>query len=123
MRERRYVFLVVCLLMFYGKINGQKIPEKSKPLPHIPFKLMPRPQIHPTLNPSQISIFGSYSLANKFELNAPIPGNHFFKQLPFFCRTELQIEKTINIPFRFRVGSPDHVNYLEGKHKYYVPMY
>jgi len=41
--------------------------------------------------------------------------DYYTKCLGFFCRVELQVEKKINIPLRFRVGSLDYLNKLEGK--------
>ncbi len=35
--------------------------------------------------------------------------------LPFFCRIEHKIEKSGNIPFRFRLGDLNYVNMLENK--------
>ena len=44
-----------------------------------------------------------------------IPANYYTKNLGFFCKEELKLEKKIKIPFRFRLGSLNYVNQLEGK--------
>ncbi|MEI6263979.1 MAG: hypothetical protein WCP74_02675 [Sphingobacteriia bacterium] len=52
--------------------------------------------------------------------NAPIqiiPSNYYTKNLAFFCKKELQLEKVTKVPFRFRLGSVDYVDQLEGKNK------
>lgn len=38
-----------------------------------------------------------------------------YMRTPFFCRIESALEKKSRIPVRFRLGSVDYVNRLEGK--------
>ncbi|GAC1440205.1 MAG: hypothetical protein NVSMB63_06360 [Sediminibacterium sp.] len=51
--------------------------------------------------------------------NTPVrllPENYYSRNLSFFCKKELQLEKTLKVPFRFRLGSVDYTDKLEGKH-------
>jgi hypothetical protein len=44
-----------------------------------------------------------------------LPSDHYVRGLGFFCKKELQLEKATKIPFRFRLGSIDYTDQLEGK--------
>lgn len=39
----------------------------------------------------------------------------YYNQLGFFCKQEIKFEKITKIPFKFRLGSIDECNRLEGK--------
>lgn len=44
-----------------------------------------------------------------------VPQNYYSQHFGIMCKKELQFEKTTKIPLRFRVGSLQQCNYLEGK--------
>lgn len=44
-----------------------------------------------------------------------IPANRVVTHFGFFCRQELELEKTIRLPLRIRLGSLEYCNRLEGK--------
>lgn len=44
-----------------------------------------------------------------------IPADYYTRNFGFFCKKELQFEKTIHVPLRFRLGSLEQCNSLEGK--------
>ena len=48
-----------------------------------------------------------------------IPAAYAYKDLAFFCKIEVQLEKAVKLPVKFRLGSVDYVDYLEGKRASY----
>lgn len=46
---------------------------------------------------------------------APFPQWYAVEKLPLFCKLEVKMEKAMRLPLRFRLGSLDYVNQLEGK--------
>jgi hypothetical protein len=45
-----------------------------------------------------------------------LASNYYSSNLPFFCKQELQIQKLTKVPIKFRIGSVEEVDRLEGKH-------
>jgi hypothetical protein len=59
-------------------------------------------------------------LISKPIINKPIvviAPNYYTQNLGFFCKKELQLEKAIKIPLKFRLGSVEQCDRLEGKVK------
>ncbi len=54
----------------------------------------------------QFKTFFSYSV---------LPSNFYSSHLPFFCDKELKIQKAIKLPIKFRLGSVQYCDWLEGK--------
>lgn len=119
MPERPILFVVVLILFFNGEIFSQSKPQKIN-----------YPAInHPFATPGVVYNLGFKDLqknvAVNFEKNQykpaltrslyVLPGSFYSGHLSFFCRQEIQLEKAISIPVRFRLGSLGYVDYLEQK--------
>ncbi len=46
-----------------------------------------------------------------------LPGNFYATQLPFFCSKELQVQKAVGIPVKFRLSTVEYCDKLEGKNR------
>jgi hypothetical protein len=107
--QRFYKIIVVCLLIIAQPVKAQqKTWSVIGATPSLkPLHSMAMPVYKPVLTIQQPSLF--YVRSNY------IPANFYSNHLAFFCRKELQFQKLTAIPFRFRLGSLDYVNKLEGK--------
>ena len=48
-----------------------------------------------------------------------LSANYYAARLGFFCKQELKFEKVVKIPFKFRLGSVDDCDKLEGKRNWH----
>lgn len=84
---------------YYIKLTGTQLTQKqlSKPA----FNLINKINNEEAINPSR-----SFAV---------IPQNFYTQYFGIMCKKELAIEKATKIPLRFRLGSLQQCNYLEGK--------
>jgi len=113
--QRFYKFIVVLILLVANWLTGTG-------QGHPPEILLKSPSINGKyVKPSPLKNVSERSSPRYITHGPPTPTYHtvtpdfYTKCLGFFCRVELQVEKKINIPLRFRVGSLDYLNKLEGK--------
>jgi len=116
--QRVYGFLVVLLLIISAKIfSQQQMPLIAQKMPHA---LQSFP-IFQSLKVNSSHFFKEQVLPKNYACNLPNGGlqginpDFYINHLGFFCRKELMIEKMTSVPLRFRLGSLDYVNKMEGK--------
>ena len=117
MVQRVSGFLVVFLLMFFGSMNGQR-----HPAPGISVSGLKRVQFQQTVKPFQSRFTRPILLKaaecmpeTKFTLLNLPTSSTYVNNLGFFCRYELKMDKVLAVPIRFRLGSREYVDRLEGK--------
>lgn len=120
MCQRHFKFLVVLFFISLGKIYGQeKIPQS------VPFDTVYRAEYNIGKNLRIKSPLPNHSYTIKQPISFPQPLSKAFytEQLGFFCKKELEVEKKLAIPLRFRLGSLAYVDYLEQKRKGVSPVF
>jgi len=127
---QRINIILVVLLMLSGKvfsqdtsyIKNQQLSENSSRIIYygdgwfLPLNTTPDECIKLPIN---YNVFKNFSYQSPFRLGHSIPptihSSFYTEHLGFFCKKEIQLEKITSVPFRFRLGSLDYVNKLEGK--------
>ena len=123
MVQRLYSFLVVFLLIFFGEIFGQQVQGKfSAPTPSssVGFKKLTPSQFRFPVN--KYLVYNDCTPGQTHILLNILPASFYSANLGFICKKELQLDKVMAIPLRFRLGSLAYVNYLEQKPNAYNPQ-
>lgn len=123
MRERPFYFVVVLVLFFNVEIFSQqkkaeciKLPINYNSLANFDFekKLKSDWTGADTTRNFRKSNCDSVNIKLQSRMLVISP-SFYFNNLSFFCNKELKLEKITSVPFRFRLGSLEYVNYLEQK--------
>jgi hypothetical protein len=103
--NKKLKILFFCMIFVSGAVSAQTEPLKKSVLA-LSFK--PR-------NYSWQSLPVNKRNADSLQPMAYLSPDFYAKQLGFFCRQEIKMDKITKIPFRFRLGSVEQCNWLEGK--------
>jgi hypothetical protein len=125
MPQRQCCFLVVLMLIFCTKIFGQNVTcykTAYKEAYSIAGKNYSPGVKTDMITPEKIFQNVEKKLPRLYSITDFQLSKHYYSGLGFFCRKELQLQKITSIPFRFRLGSLNYVNWLEQKPNYSKPF-
>jgi hypothetical protein len=72
--------------------------------------------IEQVFKPADTNYFPLHKVSVTKSSSVPfLSADYYAKQLGFFCKQEIKFDKLTKIPFRFRLGSVEQCNWLEGK--------
>ena len=94
------------MIFVANAIFSQKLPDGP-----LRFSILSAP-VH-TILPAKLPI-ETAPFSTKRKVLTP---DFYVRQLSFFCRQEIKFEKATNVPLKFRVGSVEDCDRMEGKYK------
>ncbi len=98
------------------KLDGQPLPILEQMLQHTPNESLFGPIHLPLLRKATVSTKNSKTISITSQA---MPLVYAYKDLALFCKLEVQLEKVVKLPVKFRLGSVDYVDWLEGKRDSY----
>ena len=115
------VFLILCFQGTYSFAQAKLTPQNSD-------HLFPTTQLNsPISTTSTLSFLSLNSIVNAPEFQLPTNNNstscmlapkaYNYHLLGAFCKIDVQLEKVVQMPVKFRLGTVNYVDKLEGKGK------
>jgi hypothetical protein len=108
------LFIILFLSVITNGQTTQQIASLRKP-----FIANNYPTITPTLHSASDTIKSHESYTAPFRFMA---SKYYTSTIGFFCRKEIDIEKALNIPLKFRLGSVAYTDEMEGKGAGVLPV-
>lgn len=97
LKHKRFLLLIVKLVFCVTFVHAQKVDDSAK-----------------------VNLVRFVNVDTKPAIKSPLffsalPANYYAKQLPFFCSKELQVQKAVGVPIKFRLSTVEYCDKLEGK--------
>ena len=109
MRSWSICFFINLFVILTAK--GQQLLPALRPVKEpLPSQILQRSQPPADLLHIKASVRPSFNIPVK-----TVPATYYKNSLGFFCRKELELEKAIKFPVKFRLGSVGYTDKMEGK--------
>jgi hypothetical protein len=105
--NKKAKILFFCMIFVAQNIFSQNVQQKKASL--LILSSYPKP----------VSATLSINKANGIPIQSQpiLPPNYYSTRLGFFCKQEIKFENIYKIPFKFRLGSVEECDRLEGKRR------
>jgi hypothetical protein len=104
--NKKPIFLIFCTIFVVGGAFSQQIPQD-----HVKrsWGIVEKKPVNTAFAPHFFHI-----AAQNYQ--PPVQANFYTANLAFFCKQEIKFEKATKISLKFRLGSVQQCDWLEGKH-------
>lgn len=114
----KHLLLFLCVLFVTSARLAAQLSVATTPFTLLPLQPMAHFEVSATPTPPDLTDVFLGTTAGFRQMTTTAPYLLYQQHLAFFCRVEVKIDQAAKLPVRFRLGSVDYVDYLEGKRAY-----